>query len=452
MDVAIIGGGIAGLTAAYTAQQAGLRYTLLEAGARWGGKAHTERVDGFAVEYGPDSFITRKPWALELVQALGVPYISVNPLPERIYVLSRGEMHPLPDGLHLLVPSKVGAFLQSGLFSPWGKVRALMEPFVPPRRDDTDETLAQFVRRRLGAEALDKLGEPMLAGVYNADAEQQSMLATFPQFRAIERKHGSLLRGMSNRQPAAPSEVPPLIALRDGTGALPDALVNALGGDCRLNAPVTAISRTADGYQVVAGDETVTARALIVTSGANVAARLLTDVAPDAAKSLAEIRYEGVGSMSLAFRREDVPHPLDAYGLVIPSSERRQIDGITFASSKWANRAPEDHTLIRVFFGGPHTRYMLDADDETLHNVILTELHDLLGIEAEPLFTRMCRWRDAYPQYDLGHRERVAAAFAALPDDMALAGNAYGGIGVPDTIRTAQEAVRRVGALMANMA
>lgn len=458
--IAIVGGGIAGLAAAWYLQKQQIGYTLLEERAITGGLIQTQQVDGLAMEYGPDGFITRKPWALQLVHDLGLDdeLITVEDTRERIYILSDGQLVPMPDGLRLLVPTNISAFLQSPLLSWRGKLRALLDVLVPPRRDDEDESLADFVTRRMGQEMLDKIADPLLAGVYNAEMQHQSILATFPQYRALERKHGSLIRGMrrsQSKRPSAttPKTTPALVSLRGGMGHLIDELQARLTGTIRTETAVTAIQRDNQGYTLTLGQrgipsgddihqepEMLSVDGVIVATPASVAARLLDAIAPQSSAALDEIRYEGIGSMSLAYKKADVSRPLDAYGIVIPGSEGRRIDGMQWSSAKWPQRAPDDTALIRVFFGGPHTRQMLSIEDRLLRRTVRTEIQDLLGITVDPIFTTLHRWHSAYPQYDVGHRERVQRAFDSLPDGVQLAGNAYKGVGIPNTIQTAQEA------------
>jgi len=452
VDVAIVGGGLAGLAAAWHAQQEGLSYVLLERSGRLGGKALSEQVWGygdtpFTIEYGPDGFITRKPWAMELAQAVDAEITPVRPLPERIYVLSEGELHPIPDGLYLLVPTKIRPLVQSGLFSLAGKLRMLAERFVPAKTDVKDESVADYIRRRLGVEALDKLGEPLLAGVYNADVEQMSMHATFKQFPALEREHGSLSVGMRRkmRHRVKGGESPPaLVSMLNGMGALADAVAERLTGDVRTDVEVESIQAYQSAYVINTDSGTVDADNLILATSAATSASLVDGLASAAAESLREIRYEGVGSMALAYRSADIPRVLDAYGIVIPGSENRSIDGITFASAKWDNRAPEGYELLRVFFGGPNTRHLLGKSDSEVLDVVRGELHEILGITAEPVLSRIRRWAAGYPQYDVGHLERVAAIRKALPAGIHLTGLAYDGVGIPDTVRGARNAVRAI--------
>lgn len=442
--IAIIGGGIAGLSAAWYLQQAGIEYTLLEGSERFGGLIHTVYENDYIIEFGPDAFITRKPHAMELVKELGLEdeIISVNDTPERIYVLSNGRLAPLPDGLRLLVPTNIPAFLSSPLLSWGGKIRALLDYVIPAREDDDDESLANFITRRMGHEVLDKIADPLLAGVYNAEMDKQSILATFPQYRTLEKKHASLIRGMiETLKKTEPTNEPALVSFRHGMGQLIDTLVEKLTGDLRLN---TSLEKIEAGYKLhLSGGKILEADGIIVATPANITAGLLATIAPQAGNTLAGIRYAGIGSISLVFSKSDVAHPLDAYGVVIPGSAGRNIDGMQWNSSKWSYRAPEDKALIRVFFGGPHTRAMLDKDEHELLAIVREELRSILGIIAKPEFYKLGKWEEAYPQYDVGHIGRVDTIEASLPEGITIAGNSYRGVGIPDTVKTAKAAAEK---------
>lgn len=461
--VVIIGGGITGLSAGWYLQQQAARqglslhYTILEQSNRWGGKVQTEQVNEvgdspFVLEAGPDAFLTRKPWALELARELGLNerILPVNKENGRTFVLRRGQPVPLPEGLQLLAPTRLQPFLRSPLFSPWGKLRTMFDFFIPVRHSEGDETLASFVRRRLGTEMLDKLGEPLLGGVYNGDPERQSMQATFPNFPVLEKKYGSLIRGLrAGQQERTPSSVPAFISFKSGTHELVDALVSQLNGDLRLNVGVSAIEHD-NQYRVVTTDgNVIEADALILATPANVTSKLLREIAPEAASHLDTIPYTGIGAIYFAFRREDIPRPLEGFGLVVPGSEGRQFDGITWVSSKWNERAPSGFELLRIFFGGPRTRHILNMDDAELIVTMRGELQSIFDISAEPLFHRIFRWHDGYPQYNIGHLERIAAAEAALPLGISLAGSAYRGVGVPDCVRQGRDAAQKVAAGLA---
>ncbi len=464
--VVIVGGGIAGLSAAWYVQReaarAGLEValTVLEASDRWGGKVLTEHVDGladepFVVEGGPDSFMTQKPWAMELARELGLGdrLLGTNDRKRSTYVLVRGKPIPLPEGVMLIVPTRLKPFALSPLISPLGKLRMALDLFIPARRDEEDETLAEFVTRRLGAEALDKIAEPLMSGIYNADPTLQSVQATFPRFHQIEREHGSLIRGMlAARKPSAArplgqpkSRVPMFMSLLGGTQELIDALVRGIQGDLRLGASVSSVERSQAGFSVTtAAGETLSADAVILTTPARVSAQLVAAFAPEAAAGLRAIRYLSTGAISLAYAAGQIQRPLPGFGLVIPRSERRPINAITISSTKFDHRAPAGYALLRVFFGGSRSPETMDAGDDALLDLVRNELRSILGIEDAPLFHRIFRWRGANPQYDRGHLGRITAIEAALPPGLGIAGSALRGVGLPDCIHQSHQTAERV--------
>ncbi len=474
IHVTIIGGGITGLSAAYALQKEAeeknidLTYSLLEKSRRWGGKIKTETVEGFAdspfvVEAGPDSYLTQKPWAAQLARELGIAdqFLPTNDDRRQTFVLNKGKPAKLPDGLMLIVPTKIRPFALSRLISPLGKVRMGFDWFIKPKMDDEDETLAQFINRRLGSEALDKIAEPLLSGIYNADAEMQSMMATFPRFRQIEQKHGSLTKGMLAAQkarkqaPPNPSGKPSMFtSFKPGMEELVLAIREQLTGDCRLGTGVERLE-IGDGrlenteqtpitqlpnYKLHLSDDTIlTTNAIIMATPAFVAADLLADVALEASETLRQIRYVSTGTISLAYKRDEIEHPLNGFGIVIPKSEKRRINAITWSSTKFDYRAPDGHVLLRVFFGGSRTPEMMGVADEELLSVVQAELADIMGVQATPVFHRIYRWDRSNPQYDVGHLDRVAAIQEKLPDGLMVTGSPYGGVGVPDCVRQARE-------------
>jgi oxygen-dependent protoporphyrinogen oxidase len=460
--VVIVGGGIAGLSAAWYLQQETLKqslsYTVLEQSDRWGGKIQTDVVEGFGespfvLERGPDGFLRRKPSALRLVRELGLEARIVGTKPEnsRTFVLHHGKPLSLPEGLQLLAPTKVFPFLRSPLFSLWGKLRVGMDWFIPPRRMPDDETLADFVRRRFGNEMLETLAEPLLAGVYNGEAERQSILATFPQFPALEKQYGSVIRGVrASRRDSVAESAAPFFSFRQGAHELVKALVAQLTGELRLNTAVRSIRRSTDSTYIIVTDDgaAIRADAVILATPAKTAAALVYSLSPGAANLLNTIRTASIGSIYLGFRRADVAHPLNGFGMVIPGTERRRIDGITWTSSKWDHRTPSGYVLLRVFFGGPHTRDMMALDDSHLLAAVQEEIQSLLGIRPAPLFYRIYRWPDGYPQYDWGHLERVAAIESQLPPGLTLTGSAYRGVGVPDCIQQGQAEAQKIAAFL----
>jgi oxygen-dependent protoporphyrinogen oxidase len=312
--VVSVGGGISGLSAAWYLQQSGaeIQYTVLEASERWGGKVFTELVEDIVIEAGPDAFLTQKPWALQLARELGLEdrLLPTNDEMRNVYVLQKGKPVVLPEGVMLIVPTKFFPFIMSPLISPLGKLRMGLDLLIPARREESDETLAAFVRRRLGNEALDKIAEPLMSGIYNAEADKQSILATFPRFRQLEREHGSLIRGMlaSRRQQAQTTKTAAFMSLRGGTQELIDALVKQLRGDLRLKTSVSAIEGDdKQGYRVsTTKGEILHADAVLLSTPAYTAAELLKPLASEAAELLSAIRYVSTGTVSLAFRASDI--------------------------------------------------------------------------------------------------------------------------------------------------
>lgn len=465
--VAIIGGGIAGLSTAYYLQKqaaatgAAVSYTVLETAPRWGGHILTETVETpagrFVVEAGPDSFITQKPWGVQLARELGLGdrLQGTNDAMRKVFVLNRGKPTPMPDGVLLIVPTKFMPFVRSPLISPLGKLRMGLDLLIPPKRDGVDETLADFVRRRLGSEALDKIAEPLLSGIYNSEADRQSLLATFPRFRDLEVKYGSLTKGMlasrrngHSSQPDGSGQKPlsVFMSLAGGMGELVDALVAQLTGDLRLNTPVERLARRPEGGYALtlAGGEELRADAVVLAVPAYVAQALTREVAPAVAAGLGSIRYVSTGTISLAYRLADIRRPLLGFGLVVPSSEHRPINAVTWSSLKFNGRAPEGYALLRVFFGGSRSPQSMALDDDALLVTVRGQLREFMGIEAAPLFHRIYRWDRSNAQYDVGHLERVAALEAVLPPGLHLTGSPYRGVGLPDCIKQGQEAAGKV--------
>jgi len=444
--VAVVGGGITGLAAAYGLSKAegahGVEVTLYEQAPRLGGKILTERVGGFILEAGPDSFLTSKPEALALSRALGLEEDLVGTGPDRtVYVLSRGRLHPLPEGLALVAPTRILPFLRSGLFTLPEKARIGVELLLPPRRVDGDESLGAFVRRRLGRAALDRIAAPLLAGIYAGDAEQLSLEATFPMLRDLERRHGSVIAGMLARRRAAANadgRLPLFVTLRGGLDRLVERLRAALEGvEVRTGTRVEAIARKGSGYLLDhSTGERTRADAVILTTPAFAAASLLQPLAPEAASLLRHIPYASTATVSLAFREGDIP-ALRGHGFVVARGEGWRITACTWASAKWPDRAPPGFALLRAYVGGASDAAVLEQSDEEILQVVREELHAAMGIAATPVFWRIVRWPASMPQYTVGHLERLAAVEAALASypGIVLAGAGYRGIGLPDCIR-----------------
>ncbi|WP_309717058.1 protoporphyrinogen oxidase [Armatimonas sp.] len=451
--IAIIGGGISGLSTAWFAQKRGLEYVVLEASGRWGGKLQTEKIGDFVVEGGADSFLATKPWAAALARELGLGerLLGTNDTLRTIYILHNGQPVALPEGMQLIVPTKFWPFLKTPLLSLSGKLRMGLDWLIPPRTDSADETIGSFVRRRFGQEALEKLGEPLLSGIYSGESERQSLLATFPRYRELETEFGSLIRGtlaQKNKQAQAnKSGKRPVMfqSFPGGTQELVDALVEQLTGTLRLGTSVTALGPSRLGYSLSLSDgTTLAAEQVIVTTPASVAATLLQPLAPRVAEQLDLIRAVSTGTLSLGFRTEDIKRPLNGFGMVIPLREKRPINALTISSVKFPSRAPDGHALVRVFFGGSRTPETLEKTDDEILAMAKVQLLDILGITAEPLFHRIFRWHNANPQYDAGHLDRIDVLEKSLPPGLHLTGCAYRGVGIPDCIHQAEEVVGRL--------
>ncbi len=467
-DVVMIGGGVTGLSAAFYLAPAArarghtLQVVLIERSGRLGGKVRSEHVEHtgtFLVEGGPDSFVAQKPWAIELARDLGLGDQLIVPNPARVgtYLLWNGRPRPLPEGMLMIVPTRFMPFALSPLLSPLGKLRMALDLVIPARRDDQDETLAAFIRRRLGREALDRLAEPLMAGIHNAECERQSLLATFPRFRAIEQQHGSLIRGMLAQRrahrPAPAAGGPnfagsPFVTLRGGIGTLTEALAARFEGRLIGDRGVAALQRDPAGparFRLTLDDGTqLAADAVILTTPAYTAAEIVQGDDAGLAAALRAIRYVSTATISLGYRQADLGRPIDGFGLVIPQRERRPINAVTFSSAKFADRAPEGYALLRVFTGGSRNPEALQLDDPALVAMVRRQLHAIFGITAEPLFTRLYRWDRGNPQYDVGHNQRIDALMARCPAGLHLAGAAYRGVGIPDCAlqgRRAAEAV-----------
>jgi len=448
--VAVLGGGVAGLAAAHRLVGRGARdVVLLEAGDRLGGSIATERAGGFTIEAGADSLLTEKPWAVDLCERLGVPLVGTREGERRTYVVHDGRLEPLPEGFLLLAPTDLRALATSPVFSWRGKLRMALDLVLPRGADLPDESLAHFVRRRLGREALERVAEPLVGGIYTADAERLSLAATMPRFRDLERSHRSLILGLRagvGATSAAGARYSLFVAPAAGMGALVETLARRLPeGVARLRAPVTALVRDGGGWRLDAGGGALAADAVVVAAPAHAAAPLLAPLDTELGRLLAGIGYASSATVTLAYRSADVP-ALGGFGFVVPAVERRPLIACTYASRKFPGRAPEGHELMRAFVGGALRADVLARDDGALVDVVRGELRELVGITAAPVLTRVHRHRLAMPQYAVGHLERVdaiEARAAALPA-LALAGAAYRGVGVPDCVRSGEAAADRV--------
>jgi protoporphyrinogen/coproporphyrinogen III oxidase len=467
--IVIVGGGISGLAAAHAlssrarASGVALTCTVIEAEGHCGGKIVTHHTDGLVLEAGPDSFLSHKPWALNLCQELGLAeqLINTNESREKAFVYSRGRLRPLPDGLVVIVPAKLGPFLRSGLLSWGGLLRMGLDLVLSNRSIVEDESLASFFRRRFGREAFERLIEPLMAGIYAGDAEDMSIRATFPRFVELEQQHGSLLRGMmAASTPPLPlngrgrSSRTTFVTLQGGLGTLVDALLNrlassgvkVLSGHRVAAIRARSMRSVSSPYELLLdGEGPMTADAVILATPAFVSAELVRGLSPEASALLAAIPYASTATVSLAYHRTDLSPMVRGFGFVVPRVEQRDLLAATWTSLKWPHRAPASHTLVRCYVGGMGREAIIHADDATLVRQVRDELKAMAGIHQEPVYAEVNRWKRGMPQYQLGHLQRLDKIQGQLQSyrGLYLTGSAYRGIGIPDCIRDGTETAAR---------
>jgi oxygen-dependent protoporphyrinogen oxidase len=458
--VAIVGGGIAGLSAAYElsvgAGERGVapsQIELFESSDRLGGAILTERADGYVLDAGPDAILTLKPAGLELCKELGLEDEIIPTRDEHrgVALYSRGALRALPYGTGSSAARKIRAYVTSGVVSWPAKLRMAADMVLPRGPVGEDESMADFFGRRLGREAVERIIDPLIAGIYSGDPEKLSIYSTFPRFPQMVAKRRSILLSLLRVPQSTRSgsrTLPVFCSLRDGLGRLVEVLEERLAGaQIHLSTPVTAIEKGDSGYAL----HTLAGRregysAVILAAPAWTAARMLEGIAPELSGKMKKIRYVSSATVFFAYRREDVGAHLRGYGFLVPGCEGRRINGATWISNKFAHRSPEDGFLARCFIGGDRTGEEMDADDEGLVRICKEELREIAGITAEPLFTRVFRWKDSGPQYDVGHArlarelDEVLAKFPGLD----VTGAGYRGIGIPDCVQDGRETARRV--------
>ncbi|MCA8938981.1 MAG: protoporphyrinogen oxidase [Planctomycetes bacterium] len=474
--IVVVGGGISGLAAAYAAvSQArirgdNVRVTLLNAGERFGGVIRTTYKDGYVLDEGPDCFISTKPEALQLVKELGIEdqLINTQDAYRQSFILSKGRLQPVPKGFFLLAPTSLDALKQTPLLSWPGKIRAAMD-FIIPRRTPSqdfgdDESLTSFVTRRLGAEVHDRIAQPMVAGIYTADPEKLSLRATFPDFLNMERDHGSVIRGMlapaktqseaagtRGASQASGARYSMFRSMRLGMGQLVDELRKFLEplATLRRNAVVAALQPSGKGYRLrLAGGEVIEADQVVLALPARTSAKLLRGSGQAQLRrlgaSLRQTGYASAATVSLAYNEGQVRHACNGMGFVVPAIEGRQLLACSFSHHKWPSRAPAGKVLLRAFLGGALQHEMVGLKAAELAAIAHRELAEILGIRGEPELTHVAKWRNAMAQYHVGHVDRVEAirALEAQIPNLALAGNGFDGVGIPDCIRNAKRAVK----------
>ncbi len=464
--VAIVGGGISGLSAAFYLERArregaAVEYTLFESAPRLGGVMWSERAEGCLIEAGPDSFLTEKPWANTLCRDLGIEdqIVGSNDDARKTFILVNGRLVPLPDGLMFMVPTKLLPTIFTPLFS-WGtKLKMAGELLSRRRPAGGDESAADFVARHYGDEMVDRLADPLLSGVYGGDADSLSVRAVLPRFVEMEAKYGSLSRGMlkaRSRMKAALAQAPRserrgkalFSSMRDGMQQLVDAVAAQLSRRAiRLSTPLRGLAL--QGQEWLALKESGGSEPydhVIVATPAYAAGALLRESHPRLAATLDQIPYSSSITVALGYEAAQFAREPEGFGFLVPWSEKRRLRACTYVHNKFPHRAPPERRLLRVFLGGTRDKEVLSLSDAEILSTVVRELQQIIGLEAEPRFSRVYRWSRAMAQYAVGHLDRVAAIDRLrreLPG-LSLAGNAYKGIGVPDCVRTGMDAAGEV--------
>ena len=464
--IAIIGAGIAGLSTAYylskSSQQGGeqLEIALLEKEGRLGGSLFTERADGFLLEGGPDCFISEKPWALQLCRELGLEQevIGTNQQLRRTFILLKGRLHEIPEGFMLLAPTSLCPFIKSSLFSLPGKVRMGLDLILPRKKSETEESLAAFVLRRLGREALERIAEPLVAGIHAGDPETMSLKSTFPRFIDLEQGHRSIIWGMYQRKKQFAHLRPRytmFITLRQGM----EGMISTLGKT--LSPGVISLGEEVLGVEKMTGKPSHKPRyclrlggkknamevdTVVLATPAFVTAKLLQGMAGDICRLLDTIPYCSTATINLAYERSQIGHPLDGYGFVVPRLEKRSIMAATFSSVKFAGRAPEGKVLLRSFVGGAKNEDIVSWEDAKLLAAVQGDMEEVLKITGAPRVARINRWHKSMPQYTLGHEARLSRIERGLAKHPGLfvTGSAYRGIGISDCIHEAELTAHKI--------
>jgi oxygen-dependent protoporphyrinogen oxidase len=446
-SVAIVGGGISGLSTAYYLSKAGISSFLIESRPRLGGVIQTEQIGDCIVEAGPDSFISIKPWAMDLIRELGMEdeVIGSNDHERVTYIRRGGRLVALPDGVQMLVPTKLLPMAISTLVSWPTKFRMGAEYFRRKGHEpQRDRSVAEFVEDHYGREAVDYLAEPLLAGIYGGDPAELSVNSVLPRFVELERSYGSLTRGVLSERSKVNSPRQPLFrTLRGGLQSLVDAVWKAAALTTTMYGTVNAIERVREGYQLQIAGDWLSASQVVLACEAHQAARLMPKVDGRAAELLGSIRYNSSVTVVLGFERSAVRGQMRGFGFLVPKRERKRLLACTWVGNKFPQRVSESLAVLRCFAGGDSA--MAESDDALLL-AMRREIREIAGVRAEPLFSRIFRWPRSMAQYTVGHGERIAeleSRLTSLPG-LHVAGNAYHGIGVPDCVRMGKEAANRI--------
>jgi oxygen-dependent protoporphyrinogen oxidase len=462
-EVIIVGGGITGLAAAYELEKRNINYLLIEKGNQLGGVIKTERKGDFIFEGGPDCFVSFKPWVEELARELEIEdeLICTQEENKGIFVYSKGKLHLLPDGLTELVPKDIKQFLFTPLISVRGKLRMALEVLIPPQKNKEDETLASFVKRRFGKELLDKIAEPLIAGIHASDPETMSLESTFPSFLEMEREFGSVTWGMLRKRremkrakrEKPPSVQPPkktfFMSFKKGMQEIVEALEKKIPAHkIILRKEVTGLIKENNFYLInLKSGESFKAKNIILTTPAYSSAKIVKEIDKELSQKLNEIPYAPSITIPVAFKKNEFAHPLKGFGVVVPKSEGRRVMAISWISSKWPYRVPEGYVMLRVFMGGSEGEKFITFSKEEILKIALEEIKIILGTSAEPFDYEIFRFEKSMPQYTLGHKQKIGfieSRLKKLHPSLIITGGAFHGVGIGDCIREGRKAARKI--------
>lgn len=454
--VAIIGSGISSLACAVMLKEAGIDFVIFEKEKELGGKIKTEYENNFVIEAGPDSYLPEKYWSVQLIKKVGLEeeMLCSNDEHKGTFIYSGGKLHPLPEGVMLMVPTMIMPLLKSSLITWGGKIRMGLELFIPPKKDDSDESLAQFVTRRLGKECLEKIAEPLVAGIHTSNPDNMSVKATFPRFVEMEKKYGSLIKGMVQAMKNKPAPQPNarkmtyFMSLKKGMAELVEGCKKFIGEEKIItNKQVSKILKDNSKYIVITKDGFQDKYDYVVLGTPSyITAELIEDMDNNLASLLKKIEWSSSATISLAYKKTDINVELKGFGFIVPKVENRRINACTWSSIKWSFRSPDDYILIRSFVGGGHHEELVDESDEKLTNIVREELKDIAKIHANPIFTKVYRWYKGMPKYTVGHLDRIAEIDNSLKKykGIYLIGCSYKGIGIGDCVKSGFDTAKTV--------
>ncbi|MEW4487668.1 protoporphyrinogen oxidase [Thalassoglobus sp. JC818] len=462
-EIAIIGAGISGLATAYRLIELSqeksqpVKLTLFDAAERIGGAFGTEQIGDYRIERGADSFVTNKPWGVRLCERLGIQdeLISTNSEFRRSLILRRGKPIETPAGFQLLGPAELWPMIKSPLLSLPAKLRVAQEVLVRRKASNEDESLASFVRRRFGQELLDNIVQPMVGGIYTSDPERLSLQATLPRFLELEARYGSVIRGLRKQKqdsgPASGARYGLFVTPANGMQHLLNTLLEKVEEKATVELGTKVSEVRPDGGRIRIEFEESPPRtfdAVVMALPAYLSASILESASPELSSSLSEIDYASSAIVVSGHQLDDIEHPLDAFGLVIPHRERRRILAVSFLSRKFPDRAPDGRVVLRTFVGGAMQPGEVEFSDDQIMDTVQIELKSILGVRGRPDFMKIVRYNRAMPQYEVGHLQRVERIRSQVDElqGIALAGNAFIGVGIPDCIKSGEEAAEKVWA------